>query len=110
MSAMASQITDNSTVQQFIQANNKEQITPKLRITSPVTGRIPSQRASNVESVFISWRHHILICKILKTIEAKTRQMLIIIKTYSAMEALRKREVLTSLYLTFCRSSFVIIK
>ena len=36
----------------------------KLRVTglcegnSPVTGRFPSQRASNAENVFIWWRHH----------------------------------------------------
>ena len=38
--------------------------TPKLRITglcagnSPVTGEFPAQKASNVENVSISWRHH----------------------------------------------------
>ena len=38
--------------------------TSKLRVTglcegnSPVTGELPAQRASNAESVFIWWRHH----------------------------------------------------
>ena len=40
--------------------------TSKLRVTglcagnSPVTGEFPAQRASNVENVFIWWRHHAL--------------------------------------------------
>ena len=38
--------------------------TSKLRVTclcvgnSPVTGEFPTQKASNAENVFISWRHH----------------------------------------------------
>ena len=48
--------------QAFIQAQVKE--TSKLRVAdlcegnSPVTGEFPPQRASNLENVFIWWRHH----------------------------------------------------
>ena len=48
--------------QPFVQGQIKE--TSKLRVTgfceghSPVTGELPSQRASNAENVSIWWRHH----------------------------------------------------
>ena len=51
----------------------RSQKTSKLRVTGlsegnpPVTGRFPSQRASNEENVSIWWRHHVLysylLCK-----------------------------------------------
>ena len=71
---------------------------------------IPTRRASNVESVFISWRDHTLICKIPKSIATDARQISIIVKKYLAMDVLRKQDVSTSLSLIFCRSSFVIIR
>ena len=48
--------------QRFLQAKIKKS---KLRVTglyegnSPVTGEIPSQRASNAENASIWWRHHV---------------------------------------------------
>ena len=47
----------------FIRRSNK---TSKLRVTglfaenSPGTGEFPAQMASNVENIFIWWRHHVI--------------------------------------------------
>ena len=47
-------------VQQLVYTNDKEY--PSLLVlcegNPPLTGRFPSQRASNTEAVSISWRHH----------------------------------------------------
>ena len=62
MSTMASKITSVSIVtQQIVPTHIKENV--KLRVTdlcegkSPVTGRIPAQKASDAENVSIWWRH-----------------------------------------------------
>ena len=50
-------------VQQFVKGNNNENITYFVLVfllegNLSVTGEFPSQRASNVESVSMSWSHH----------------------------------------------------
>ena len=49
-------------VQQFVQANNKEYQSSALLAliegNPPVTSTFPSQRANNVESLFMTWYHH----------------------------------------------------
>ena len=60
MCAMASQIASLATVYSTVYSKK----TSKLRVTgfcegnSPVTGEFPTEKASNAENVFISWRHH----------------------------------------------------
>ena len=67
MSTMASQITSLAIVYSTVYSRRKSKKTFKLRVTglcagiSPVTGEIPTQRASNAENVSIWWRHHAII-------------------------------------------------
>ena len=65
MNAMASQISSVTIVYSTVCLDaDKKKKTSKLRVTglcegnSPVTGKLPAQRASNAENVFIWWRHH----------------------------------------------------
>ena len=60
---MASQITSSSNICSTVQLNNEENIRALYywllcEGNSPVTWGFPSQRASNMESVSISWHHH----------------------------------------------------
>ena len=71
MSEMASQITGVAIVFPIVCSGTYKKNTPKLRLTGlrggnpPITGRFPSQRASNGENISIWWRHHmIIICSI----------------------------------------------
>ena len=63
ISAMASQITSLTTVYSTIYSGtdkqkSKPRVTGLLEVNSPVTGELPTQRASNTENVSIWWRHH----------------------------------------------------
>ena len=65
MSAIASQTISLTIVYSTIYSDTDQKKTPsKFRVTglcagnSPVTGELPSQRASNAENVSIWWRHH----------------------------------------------------
>ena len=64
MGAMASQITNPTTVYSTVYSNADHKKTSKLRVTgfsdgnSPVTGELPAQKASNAENIFIWCRHH----------------------------------------------------
>ena len=75
--------------QPFVPAQSKK--TAKLRVTGlcegnlPVTGGFPSQRASNVENISISWRHHVLANPGITTTTSVTKptyQLWTHIKTY----------------------------
>ena len=63
MGAMASQITSITSVYSTVYPGTDKKI-PKLRVTglcegnSPVTGELPTQRASNAENFSFWWRHH----------------------------------------------------
>ena len=93
MSPLASQITGVSTVYSSHLFRRRSKKTSKLRVTglcegnSPVTGEVPTQRASNAENVSIWWRHHNdkLVCiiyrrcapfRILNSISRKTTKYL----------------------------------
>ena len=64
ISMMASQITSISIVYSTIRSGIDQRKKSKLRVTglcegnSPVTGKFPTQRASNTENVSIWWLHH----------------------------------------------------
>ena len=59
ISAMASHIRLSRLFDQpFVQAQIKENATPRHWPLCPVTGGLPSQKASKVEYVCIWWRHH----------------------------------------------------
>ena len=70
MGAMASQISslNDCLLNRLFRRRSKK--TSKLRVsglcagTSPATGELPAQMASNAENVSISWRHHMMIIKL----------------------------------------------
>ena len=63
--AMASQITSLAIVYSTVYFRRRSKKTSKLRVTglfvgnSPVTGELPTQRASNAENVSIWWRNYV---------------------------------------------------
>ena len=65
MSVIASQITSLMIVYSTVKFRRRSKKTSKLSVTglyagnSPVTGELPTQRASNAENVSIWWRHHV---------------------------------------------------
>ena len=64
MGTMASQITSLTIVYSTVYTGADQKKISKLRVTglcvrsSPVTGELPAQMASNAENVSIWWRHH----------------------------------------------------
>ena len=64
MSTLVSQITSPTIVCSTVYSRRRPKKTPKHCVTglcagnSPVTGKLPAQRASNAENVSIWWRHH----------------------------------------------------
>ena len=66
MSVMASQITSLTIVYSTVYSRRRSKKIAKLRViglcewNSPVTGEFPAQRASDMENVFIWWRHRAL--------------------------------------------------